>query len=486
MPAGTETEVAQEPQRPQQQPPQLSLGTPEARRLATTTKTVPQMQGISNRWLLRMLPWVDVSSGTYRVNRRTAYGIRVDQVEPLRFARGATADEMRVVPSSLSEVPALASLADGDGALAALAGRFVTQRVEAGATIAQRGRPADRFYLVAHGKVKRVADGAYDEGYIVDVVADGGHFGDEVLTANGHGDEPVWNATAVATTSCTLLSVSREDVQAVLEESPQMRDGVQRFREATQLPQNKRGEADITIASGHSGEPDLSGTFASYEIGPREYPLSVAQTVLRVHNRVTDLYSDPMDQFDQQLRLAIEALRERQENEMVNNRRFGLLHSIDPRQRFQSHAGPPTPDAMDELLTRRRGTRMFLAHPWAIAAFGRECSRRGIPPDTVEVEGTRVPAWRSVPIFTCDKLPITRERTSSILAMRTGEDNQGVIGLRQTGIPHEHEPSLNVRWMGIDEKAIASYLVSIYFSVAVLVPDALGALENVEIARYPN
>ena len=33
----------------------------------------------------------------------------------------------------------------------------------------------------------------------------------------------------------------------------------------------------------------------------------------------------------------------------------------------------------------------------------------------------------------------------------------------------------------IDEKAIISYLVSAYYSVAVLVPDALGILDNVEI-----
>ncbi|SFD99493.1 hypothetical protein SAMN04487819_106157, partial [Actinopolyspora alba] len=35
----------------------LSLGTEAARNLATTTKSAPQMQGITSRWLLRMLPW---------------------------------------------------------------------------------------------------------------------------------------------------------------------------------------------------------------------------------------------------------------------------------------------------------------------------------------------------------------------------------------------------------------------------------------------
>ena len=67
--------------------------------------------------------------------------------------------------------------------------------------------------------------------------------------------------------------------------------------------------------------------------------------------------------------------------------------------------------------------------------------------------------------------------------MRTGESEQGVIGLQQTGIPDEIEPSLSVRFMGIDEQAIISYLVSAYYSCAVLVPDALGVLEDVELGR---
>jgi hypothetical protein len=37
--------------------------------------------------------------------------------------------------------------------------------------------------------------------------------------------------------------------------------------------------------------------------------------------------------------------------------------------------------------------------------------------------------------------------------------------------------------MGISEKAIISYLVSTYYSAAVLVPDALGILEDVKIGR---
>ena len=126
----------------------------------------------------------------------------------------------------------------------------------------------------------------------------------------------------------------------------------------------------------------------------------------------------------------------------------------------------------------------FLAHPRTIAAFGRECTRRGIYPRHVDIDGHQVPG-----VARRADLPVQQDpdhastRTSSILLMRTGEENQGVIGLHQTGIPDEYQPGLSVRFMGINEQAIISYLVSAYYSAAVLVPDALGVLENVEIGR---
>jgi hypothetical protein len=77
-----------------------------------------------------------------------------------------------------------------------------------------------------------------------------------------------------------------------------------------------------------------------------------------------------------------------------------------------------------------------------------------------------------------------RTHTTSILAMRMGEEDQGVVGLHQVGLPDEYQPSLSVRFMGINDQAILAYLLSAYYSVAVLVPDALGVLENVELGHF--
>lgn len=452
---------------------QLSLGTDAARNLATTTKTVPQMQEISSRWLLRMLPWVQVSGGAYRVNRRLSYTVGDGRVS---FTTVGT--DVQVIPAELRELPSLRDFDDPD-VLQALSTRFTQREFTAGEVLVQSGRPADEVVIIAHGKVNKIGTGPYGDETVLAVLAGGDHFGSEALVAE-QGD---WEFTVRAITSGTAMILSREVFQQVADQSEVLRTHLRQVRTAPRGPQNKYGEAAIETAAGHIGEPDLPGTFVDYELAPREYELSVAQTVLRVHSRVADLYNDPMNQVEQQLRLTIEALRERQEHEMINNPEFGLLHSADLKQRIHTRSGPPTPDDLDELLSRRRKTRMFLAHPHAIAAFGRECNRRGLYPLGVEINGNMVPAWRGVPIFSCNKIPISGSRTTSILALRTGEEDQGVVGLHQTGIPDEYQPSLSVRFMGVDEKAIISYLVSAYYSVAVLVPDALGILEDVELGH---
>jgi hypothetical protein len=452
---------------------QRSLTTAAARNLATTTKSVPQMQAITSRWLLKLLPWIQVSGGTYRVNRRLSYAVGSGRV-----SFSTTGDDIRVVPPTLREIRPLASL-DDDPALAALAGRFTKREYQQGEVIAEAGQPADRMVLIAHGKVTKTGAGKYGHQAVLGTLADGQHFGEELLL---QGEPGSWEFTATAATPCITFSLSRQDLQQLARQSAPLREQLAKSHNGHGTI-NAHGEAEIEVASGHEGEQDLPGTFADYEQTPREYELHVAQTVLRVHSRVADLYNDPMNQVEHQLRLTVEALRERQEHELINNPGIGLLHNADLSQRLHTRTGPPTPDDMDAILARRRKSRFFLAHPKAIAAFGRECNRRGIYPEPVSVDGRLVHAWRGVPILPCDKIGVTSANTTSILIMRTGEKDQGVIGLHQTGLPDEHEPGLSVRFMGIDEQAIMSYLVSAYYTAAVLVPDALGVLENVELGH---
>ncbi|WP_346055062.1 family 2B encapsulin nanocompartment shell protein [Amycolatopsis dongchuanensis] len=451
-----------------------SLSTAAARQLATTTKSVPQMQSITSRWLLRVLPWVQADGGTYRVNRRLTYTVGDGRVTFV-----STGTDVSVIPAELAELPLLRGF-DDETVLRALADRFVQQTYEAGDVIVEFGSPSDQAFLIAHGKVCKIGPGQYGNETTLGVLANGDHFGDKTLAD----PEDIWEYTVKALTSCTVLMLPQQAFDEVYESSEALQRQVADFRAGRLAPQNDYGEAAIDLAAGHEGEPDLPGTFVDYELSPREYELSVAQTVLRVHSRVADLYNKPMNQVEQQLRLTIEALRERQEHELINNLDFGLLNNAAVEQRIHTRSGPPTPDDLDDLLaTVWKEPTVFLAHPRTIAAFGRECSARGVYPSNVDFFGQQVPAWRGVPILPCNKIGVSDTRTSSILLLRAGEKNQGVVGLHQTGLPDEFEPGLSVRFMGINDKAIISYLVTAYYSAAVLVPDALGILENVEIGR---
>jgi hypothetical protein len=212
-------------------------------------------------------------------------------------------------------------------------------------------------------------------------------------------------------------------------------------------------------------------------------------TVLDVQTRVSDLYSHPFDQIQEQLRLLIEKVKERQESELINNKEYGLLANTASSMKIKTRSGAPTPDDLDDLddLIAKvwKEPSFFLAHPHAIAAFGRECTRRGVPPPTVTLFGSPFLTWRGLPLVPSDKVPLTGPNgKSKILLLRTGEKKQGVVGLFQPGVPGEVSPSLSVRFMGIDRRAIASYLISLYCSLAVHTEDSLGVLEDVEVGRY--
>jgi hypothetical protein len=248
------------------------------------------------------------------------------------------------------------------------------------------------------------------------------------------------------------------------------------------------GETTVPVICTTKTETELPMSFVDYVEKPREYNMSSIKAILGLHSRVSDLYSKPHDQLKEQLRLTIETLKERQEHELINNSDYGLLNNAAPSMRFPTRAGSPTPDDLDDLIARVwKEPAFFVAHPRAIAAFGRECTRRGVPPATVTMFGSPFLTWRGIPLIPSDKIPVTGKTgaaKTSILLLRTGEPKQGVVGLYQAGIPGEQSPGLSVRFMGINATTVAMYLVSLYCSAAVLTDDALGILENVIVDSY--
>jgi len=295
------------------------------------------------------------------------------------------------------------------------------------------------------------------------------------------------NQTALGDVAARQLAIATRTVPQMVTISPRwlthllnwipVESGVYRLNRV-------RDAENVEVDCSARDERALPQTFVDYIDNPREYNLSAVHTVLDVHTRVSDLYSKPYNQISEQLRLTIETIKERQESELINNKEYGLLSSIADSQHIKTRTGAPTPDDMDELITKVwKEPGFFLLHPLAIAAFGRECTRRGVPPPTVSLFGSQFLTWRGIPLIPSDKVPVKDGKTQ-ILLLRTGEARQGVVGLYQPNLPGEQSPGLSVRFMGINEKAIASYLVSLYCSLAVLVDDAIAVLDDVETGKY--
>ncbi|MFG2139692.1 family 2B encapsulin nanocompartment shell protein [Streptomyces sp. NPDC048650] len=452
----------------------MSLAPDAARQLATTTKTTPQMRGITPRYLLRALPWVDVASGVFRVNRRRTYVLGDD-----RISTHTDSGSPRIIPGDLRELPYLRE-ADDD-LLAELAGAFTEVGFEAGQLLAQDGEAHDRLWVLVQGRAEKRVNGRYGEDAVLEVIGDGQFFDLDAWTR----EEPMPYRVR-ALTPGTALCVDRSVLSGLCDRDPGVRGAMDNYL-ATDgvLP---GAEVPVDLSAGHVGEPDLPGTFVDFEDAPREYHMTLAQTVLRVHTRVSDLYNGPIDQTRAQSQLTVQALRERQESSLLNHPECGLFHNVSPGQRVQSRTGSPTPDDLDELLTRVwKQPGYFVAHPRTIAAFGRECTRRGVPPVIDTRFGSPLLSWRGVPLLPSDKVRFSGGAgigTTEILLMRVGEAEQGVVGLRPEKIADEVEPGLAMRNMGVDQKGITSYLMTAYFNTAVLVEDALAVLKNVEVSNY--
>ncbi|MDQ3601541.1 MAG: cyclic nucleotide-binding domain-containing protein, partial [Actinomycetota bacterium] len=224
--------------------PQQSLGTAAARNLATTTKSVPQMQSITPRWLLRMLPWVEVAAGTYRVNRRLTYAVGDGRITCTN-----TGSEVRVIPEELGELPVLRGFGE-PGVLSALADRFEQREFGAGDVLVEAGQPIDQVVLIAHGKANKIGTGKYGEPSVLDVLADGEHVGGHALTE----PEGTWEFTVRAVTAGTVLVLPRPAFEEMVERSEALRSHLQQLQARPQRPQTKHGEAAIALASGHHGE----------------------------------------------------------------------------------------------------------------------------------------------------------------------------------------------------------------------------------------
>jgi CRP-like cAMP-binding protein len=465
-----------------------TLSIQSARQLTTTTKSAPQMGSITPRWLLKLLPWVQVRAGTYRVNERKVV-VRPEE-RPYFSHSNAKSNgngKLKLESEQLSKLKLFSGLPSDQ--LASITAMFKAKHYAMGSKLFSEGEAGDTFFLIADGKVEVNQAGPHGEKLVLNVLSSGDHFGEMALLEN----KPR-SATVVALMPTTVFVMERAKFLKLTEESPSIQENLEHTlleRKQQNFQHNEAGEAKSFLERDYEGVRTIPSSFIEYEENPREYTLSIIQSILKVPTRIADIYNDPFDQVEEQMRLMIEEIKETQEWEMINNPNFGLLSQVAPTMRIQPRKGSPTPDDMDQMLSLVwKKPAFFLAHPKAIAAFGRECTRRGVPPPTINLMGSPVITWRGVPIIPCDKLLIGDGYnqqpigTTNILLMRVGEKEQGVVGLHHSGIANEKSPSLSVLFNGISADAHKNYLLTLYFSCAVLTSDALAVMENVQVRHY--
>ena len=251
----------------------------------------------------------------------------------------------------------------------------------------------------------------------------------------------------------------------------------------------EQGQSTPKVAIHVDGAPStdespLPETFVDYEDNPREYMLNSVSTMLDVHTRVSDLYSSPHDQIKEQLRLTIETIKEHQEGELINSPDYGLLSQVAPGADASrpSPARPPrttwTPDhqgvegagLLPDPPRGRRRVRPRM-HPPRRAATDGQPVRLAVPDLARPADD---PVGQGAAGERQDQVPADPHRAAG----------RAWSACSSRGWPGEQGPGLSVRFMGIDRSAIASYLVSLYCSLAVLTDDALAVLDDVEVDQF--
>lgn len=454
---------------------QKSISIQSAQQLSITNNTKPQIPTLTPRWFMKMLPWVNVESGIYRINR-------------VKFISDVTKipipHDMLVTTQFLKQMSLFESFPDD--IITNICDKMQHRSTSPGEIIVETGKKNERLYIVLEGQFDALLQGRHGRNLVVKSFSDGDYFGeiDDPATAE--------HTTMVSTTYGKLVYLDIDLLKKTIK-NPELKKQIeQKLDDILRRIELASHHVDtkLPLVSGHFGEPSLPHGYIEYSEKPLEIHLNIIQAIIGIHTRINELYNVPFNQLQQQFKIAIEHIHEREEWEIINNKNYGLLSCADPSMTINTRNGPPTPDDLDALLSMVwKKPSLFLAHPKAIAAFMRECTYRGVPPVVVDIMGSKFVTWRGIPLIPSDKLNVSAEKgtyCTNILLMRIGEDDQGVVGLYNETIGAHNVPSLSVQPMGINEYSISNYLLTKYSSAAVLVPDALAVLRGVEIGSYPS
>ena len=221
---------------------QRSITTVTARNLADTTKTPPQMGSITPRLLLKLLPWTQVESGTYRVNRTKVELKKAERIE-IQYFEGVpsfTAKNLKAIPLFLNIDSEIVS---------DLAKNFVPVEVKRGENLVTQGKDKQKFFIVANGQAEVISTGLHGEELRIALLSTGEYFGEADLLSAA--DSTV---SVRAVTDSVFLQLDTPVLEKLISEKPNFRE---QFNNAVnehlrlKATVNDHGEKHIDLVSGH-------------------------------------------------------------------------------------------------------------------------------------------------------------------------------------------------------------------------------------------
>ncbi len=436
-----------------------------AKVLSATQNTHAFTEFVTPRIFMKLLPYVTLQSGIFRINR-------------VHTHKGK--ENLVLNEKSISNISLFADLNEVE--IANLIKKAEKKTFSLGETIESKETDAN-FYLILSGEYELMMLNHNNNPVVVANLQAGKFIGGfKALKYENH------EKIRVRTSIPGSILIFSHDVISELFQSEKLRNHVKNIMIDYENDYNT-GEHKTKLISSYTDEPIMPKSYIKYDEAPQEIELDVIQSVIGIHSRIHELYNNPHPQLESQLKVLILSILEREEWEIFNNKNHGLLNQVAHDRCITTRTGPPTPDDMDELLSVLwKEPSAIVAHPKAIAAFARECTKRGVPPVMIRMFGSNLITWRGIPLVPCDKMPITKRpnglAVTNMLAVRLGMDKQGVVGLNKAEISYAGIPSLSVRAMNTDDMSVINYLVTRYYNVAVLVPDALAMLTNIEVGHY--
>ena len=440
------------------------------------TPILIQIPFSSPNWLLKMLPWVNMSSSVYKVSS-------INFEEKTSQQRLTIPKNTNIITAAdsyfLSDLLRCVSLFKPlpEELIQEIIKSVYQKNVKAGDIIVKQGDIGKAFYIIINGQYNVTNKTIDDKETILNSLTSGDYFGEMALLK-----EIPRQATITATTKGSLLVLNKETFEKIVSDS-QLKKQLEEIFEVRkkELATIKQPNENLSFLAQFE-EPPYPDNYPNFIENSTENQLDIIQATITLNTKNND--ENYSQQLDEQLEIVAKKMEDREEWEIINNKKYGLLNNISAAMSCDAQLKPLTPDNFDDLLSLVwNKPSFFLANPKAIAVFAKECTHNSIVLETVEMFGASFITWRGVPIIPSNNMVVNNNsgiQSTSILLMRIGEKEKGVVGLYKGNSNLYKTSNLTIEpIVDANEDIISKYKITRHFSVFILALDAIAVLRNV-------